>query len=289
MRRIFIITASLVGLLAVVVAANFQFPQITETALKMQCSMTAPSENCQKRMVSMGHVWALKDNLARAAIWYDRAAQAGDPFAMFHLAWVYERAGDRDFKMTVRQAADNNRMNAFHDGPDLSPALATSGNFKLAAEWYRKAADKGFAPAMNNLAELYLSGRLGERNLQQAFNWHLAGARAGNPVAAMNLVLTYKTGMGVPRDPAEAAKWASFMPADDAANASDMTLSRTNVYGSPIAPQQVAVLRASAKQHLPVQMDYAPLKPDSRLPTFHAVETGLGSSGSDPAALQRKF
>jgi uncharacterized protein len=205
-RRILIIAASLVVLLAAFIVADFQFPQITEAVLKTQCSMTAPDEGCRARMVSMGHIWALKGNLERAAVWYERATETGNPFAMFHLAWAYEQIGYRTFRLTLRVPDDPDRLAAFNDGPDESVQLLVKANFQTAADWYRKAADKGFAPAMNNLAELYLSGMLGKRDLEEAFRLHLAGARAGNPIAAMNLVLAYKTGMGVARNPDEAEK-----------------------------------------------------------------------------------
>ena len=209
-RRILLIAGILFGLVVVFFGAEFLFPQIVEAELKLTCPMTAPSANCQARMVSMGHVWALRGNLARAAVWYSRAAEAGNPAAMFHLAWAHEQRGYHGFKATLRAPADPDGATAFKEGPDRSVEALRGAGFQLAAKWYRKSADQGFAPAMNNLGELYLAGVLGRRDVEEAFRWHLAAARAGNPIAAANVSLDYRMGRGVAVDEGQAREWATF-------------------------------------------------------------------------------
>jgi hypothetical protein len=274
MRRILIGFAAVVGLIIAGLGAMMVFPQITEQLIALTCSMTAPSESCQRRMVAMGHTWSLKGNLTRAAIWYARAANGGNAAGMFHLAWLYEKSGARHLAEVVRDIQASNQ----NDGPvDFGDPAARplEPDYQHAAGLYRKAAELGFAPAANNLAELYLHGLLGDRDLEMAFQLHLAAARAGNPVAAMNLALAYRTGAGVTANAAEARKWATFTPKSGSPDLGTLTLARTRLYGTAIDARMVAVIRASAKQHLPVTINYQPMRPDPRLPTFDQVQQEL--------------
>ncbi len=274
-RRILLIAGILFGLVVVFFGAEFLFPQIVEAELKLTCPMTAPSANCQVRMVSMGHVWALRGNLARAAVWYSRAAEAGNPAAMFHLAWAHEQRGYHGFKATLRAPADPDGATAFKEGPDRSVEALRGAGFQLAAKWYRKSADQGFAPAMNNLGELYLAGVLGRRDVEEAFRWHLAAARAGNPIAAANVSLDYRMGRGVAVDEGQAREWATFLPRKGAPDLGYLTLRRTEMMGSPVDDHTRHIIVASAEKGLPVTINFKPLRPDPPLPTFGQVQQQL--------------
>ncbi len=231
MRRILIGLCAIIGLAIAAFGATMVFPQISEKLIALTCSMDAPSENCQRRMVGMGHVWSRKADFDRAAVWYAHAANGGSAAGMFHRAWLYEESGERHIMQTVRSF-----QAAIGDGQPVSYLSSRPPNpdFQRAADLYRQAAEKGFAPAMNNLAELYLHGLLPGRDAAEAFRLHLAAARAGNPAAAMNLALDYRIGQGVARDETEARKWATFTPRSDIPDIGQLTLSRTRVYGVPI-------------------------------------------------------
>jgi hypothetical protein len=95
--------------------------------------------------------------------------------------------------------------------------------------------------------------------------------RAGNPVAAMNLALDYRIGRGVTPDETEARKWAAYTPRADSPDLAFLTLSRTRLHGTIIDPRVVAAIRAAAAQQEPVAVDYEPMQPDPRLPTFGQV------------------
>lgn len=99
-----------------------------------------------------------------------------------------------------------------------------------AAEWYRKAAEQGYAPAQFFLGRLYSGedaaeslvreeeqsrdsgeGRMlrGPRDmrLERALYWYRKAADQGLARAQNNIGLFYHRGQGVTRDPGEAADW----------------------------------------------------------------------------------
>src|SRR5579859_7548357 len=61
---------------------------ILEIAVDLTCS-DPQTVACQARMRALGHLWSGSQNLPRAMTWYQRAANAGDASAMFHLGWMY--------------------------------------------------------------------------------------------------------------------------------------------------------------------------------------------------------
>jgi hypothetical protein len=264
MRLIVWVTVSLAGLVALFFGAVVTYPEIAEKVIEKTCSMTVPNEGCRRRMIAMGHIWSLKGKLGRARPWYARVANLGEPVAMFHLAWTYQKQGYEGLVVSG-------------GGADYIP-LKNNG-LDLAMDWYRNAADKGFAPAMNNLGELYLFGP--DRDVRAAFNWHLLAAHAGNPVAAINVSLAYRIGLGVQMDIAAARKWAAAIPKNNS-----MDLRDTTLYGSPIDAHMRSVIRNAAARGEAVAVDFAPLKPSAGLSTFHKVTSSLDKTPPSPTLRQ---
>lgn len=275
MRRIWIAFAALVLLSAAAVTALLTVPQVIEKSIEWTCSFTQPSDTCLVRMRAMGHVWSRKGDLARAEIWYRRAADHGDAVSMFHLAWIYEEAGQADVETAFRTISDEARTDALMDGPEAARKLLPQANFVRAAQWYRKSADKGFAPAMNNLGELYVAGMGVRQDVSAAFDWHIAGARAGNPVAAMNTALDFRAGRGVAANAGEAEKWSNWTGKASAPDLGDLTLGRTKLFGNGIPERERALFRAAADKGVPVKVAMKPLKADPGLPTFRQVREQL--------------
>jgi len=80
---------AIAGVVIVVVAAGAALltsPTLAKKGIEWTCGTVTP--RCVVRMRGMGHVWFLKENLPRAKHWYALAAAAGEPAAMFHLAWM---------------------------------------------------------------------------------------------------------------------------------------------------------------------------------------------------------
>ncbi|GLQ06546.1 tetratricopeptide repeat protein [Sneathiella chinensis] len=76
-----------------------------------------------------------------------------------------------------------------------------------AVNWYRKAADLGFARAQANLATMYLKGEGVDQDDAQAFEWFEKAARTGHVISQYNLGLMYEYGKGVEKDQPKALGW----------------------------------------------------------------------------------
>jgi len=88
------------------------------------------------------------------------------------------------------------------------------GSIVLAREFFRRAADIGFAPAAIRLASTYDLGelsRLGAKGVvpdrAEAKKWYERAAQGGNRKAMHNLAVLYADGSGIGQNYVEAAKW----------------------------------------------------------------------------------
>jgi uncharacterized protein len=76
-------------------------------------------------------------------------------------------------------------------------------NYAEAVEWYRKAADRGFAKAQSNLGFMYENGRGVSQNYAEAIKWWRKAAEQGLASAQHNLGHMYFDGRRVPQNYAE--------------------------------------------------------------------------------------
>jgi hypothetical protein len=270
-RKVLIAVA---GVVILVVGAGVAFltsPTLAEKGIEWTCGTVTP--RCAVRMRAMGHVWSMKEDLPRARRWYALAAAAGDPPAMFHLGWMYEQDGRNDIQAMIRGIAEHRRAG----GPAASEPRMTYTNFLAAETWYRKSAERGFAPAMNNLGQLYLHGLTGRRDPTEAFRWHLAAAKLGNYPGSLNVAMAYRSGDGVAANPAEADRWSTWKApetVDENTGIGDLTLSRSRVFGNTIPARERAGVRIAAERREPLTLTLKPLRPDPSLPTFSEVQRG---------------
>lgn len=129
------------------------------------CLSANPPADCITRMRALGNIYSTSGDYKDAIFWYDRAARLMDPESMFHIGWVhYKQAIDRDNKATRNQ------------------------HFKDAETWFRKSANLGFAPAMQNLAAIIHMRQMYEiYGKQNALVWIQKAAENHNPVARWTL------------------------------------------------------------------------------------------------------
>jgi localization factor PodJL len=80
-------------------------------------------------------------------------------------------------------------------------------DFKLAADWYEKAASRGLAPAQYRLASLYEKGIGVTRDLARAKDWYEKAAHQGHSHAMHNLAVLIAEGSDGKPDYATAAIW----------------------------------------------------------------------------------
>lgn len=87
-------------------------------------------------------------------------------------------------------------------------------DLKLAAEWYRKAAEKGDIAGQLHLAVLYRDGGKGfERDMAQAAEWYRKAADQGDVGAQGMMGTLYSMGQGVEQNYAEAYYWLDLAAA----------------------------------------------------------------------------
>ena len=119
----------------------------------------------------------IKGDYANAEKMLRPLADQGNPKAMYYVGFMY---------------AQGNGV-----GQDMGKAI----------DWWKKAADKNFAPAEVNLGMTYESGQGGiDKNPQEAAKWYRKAADQGDTQAETSLGDMYVTGRGVSKDPKEAAK-----------------------------------------------------------------------------------
>ena len=79
-------------------------------------------------------------------------------------------------------------------------------------QWYRKAADQGYALAQTNLGVMYAQGRGVPQDYAQAMQWYRKAADQGIAHAQYNLGVMYAQGQGVAQDYAQAVQWYRKLP-----------------------------------------------------------------------------
>ncbi|MBP1858200.1 peptidoglycan-binding protein [Rhizobium herbae] len=128
----------------------------------------------------------IKADLAEAAKWYQRAADAGVIPAEYRLASLYEKGTGvgRDLKkarMLYEHAADKGNASAMHN---LAVMLASGGDaapdFAGAGKWFAMAADRGIRDSQFNLAILYARGNGVKQDLEESYKWFAIAARDGD-------------------------------------------------------------------------------------------------------------
>lgn len=83
----------------------------------------------------------------------------------------------------------------------------SSGDSKLAFQWFKKAADKGSAEGMGHVGALYGRGDGVERDNSKAFEWFLKAAKGGDLDSMYAVGLNYYDGQGIEEDLTKAVQW----------------------------------------------------------------------------------
>lgn len=153
-------------------------------------------------------------NLSEASKWYQIAAEKDHPFAMNMMSYLYA-SGDvvpKNDNLAVQMCQKAAALGQLEAQKNLGDMILGGGNgfekdIALAAEWYVKAAEGGFADAQCSLAILYCESEGLTQNYSEAEHWFRMAADQGNAVAQYNLGVMYSNGRGVSQDDAEALRW----------------------------------------------------------------------------------
>jgi TPR repeat protein len=176
----------------------------------------------------------------KVEFWFRRAADAGLPRAQHNMGVLAMRSGQTDdaigwFRLAVaggwrnshfalgslleEQADRKGALAAFEMGAqqecefsqDALGRLAleeeTEASYKVARYWSEKAAQQGYAPAQARLGEIFHEGLGVARDPQQAASWFLQAAQRGHPGAQMMIGVACHLGIGVEAHRLRAARW----------------------------------------------------------------------------------
>ena len=165
---------------------------------------------------------------------YRRAAEMGDPRAMYNLGKGYE-GFIRELK-TSKAVESFKAVELFHKAAEAGNADAMNSlgvcyeygkgglteDEAKAVEWYQKAAEAGNEVAMCNLGYAYEYGKGGlTKDETKAVEWYRKAAEAGEATAMSNLGICYEYGKGgLTKDEIKAVEW--YQKAADAGDARAM-------------------------------------------------------------------
>ena len=149
----------------------------------------AKAFDCFKKAAEMGYVGAFNQvgnmcfigegtpkDVGEAVKWFQKAADNGDEYGQYYLAWCYQHG------------------------------TGVAIDFTQALSWYRKSAANGCVGAYNQLGYMLETGQ-GEKKPEEAFSWYKKSADAGDPWGQYYLALCYINGTGGTLSDLEAKIW----------------------------------------------------------------------------------
>jgi len=176
----------------------------------------------------------------------------------FGLVWIAAHAQTAGFDAAVLAKANGGDAAAqVAVGERYAATAADSHNITLAgeayrraAEWYRKAADKGDIGGEVHLAALYRDGGKGfPRDMAQAAEWYRKAAEQGDVTAQGTLGVLYSIGQGVPKNEVEAYYWLDLAAAVKGPNQEKYAANRQTV-GTHITVDELAEVEERAAKWL---------------------------------------
>jgi TPR repeat protein len=121
--------------------------------------------------------------------------------------------------------------------------------YKVAAAWYRKAAEQGSLTGQLRLAALYRDGRGAPRDMAQAAEWYRKAAEQGDTGAQATLGVLYSMGQGVPQSYADAYYWFDLAARVKGSNQEKYAASR-QMSGAHITADELADVQQRATKWL---------------------------------------
>ena len=131
-------------------------------------------------------------------------AHAADGDKELRLGKSTLHAGDPGRAMELlQQAVAKGNLEAMHYiGLMYQEGTGVAADAATAAQWFKRAADKGHPPSMNNYGNWLRTDHPAE-----ALEWHLKAAAGGDPFAMANAGGAYYEGIGTEKDLVKAAEW----------------------------------------------------------------------------------
>jgi len=153
-------------------------------------------------------------------------ASSGLPAAQVGLGIAYRdgKGVARDYAQALawfRKAAEKDDAAALDNlGWMYEHGFGATADLAAASRYYRASADKGHAQGQWNLGRMYAETAWGRYDNAEAARWYRRAADAGHAWAQYRLGLAYLQGMGVAADNGQAHQW--FLKSADQGNAGGM-------------------------------------------------------------------
>lgn len=185
----------------------------------------AAEEGDPKALFEIGSRYAegrgTKADMAKAAEWYEKSADAGFAPAQYRIGNFYEKG----------------------TGVDRDIAKAKT--------WYQMAAEQGNASAMHNLAVLFAMGADGTTDNESAGRWFTRAADLGVKDSQFNLGILAAKGVGVPQNLEESYKWFAIVAKGGDKDAAQ----KRDEVANALRPEQLQRARAAAEAWKPKDLD----------------------------------
>jgi localization factor PodJL len=155
----------------------------------------------------------VKQDMAFAAKWYEKAANLGFAPAQYRIGNFYEKG------------------------------IGVERDIAKAKTWYQMAAEQGNASAMHNLAVLFAMTAGGTPDNESAARWFQAAADLGVKDSQFNLGILAAKGVGMKQNLEEAYKWFDLVAQTGDKDAA----AKRDEVGKALRPEQLERARAAAK------------------------------------------
>ena len=138
--------------------------------------------------------------------------------------------------------AQNELGFAYHSGKSVPQDYAE------AVQWFRKAADQGFAEAQVNLGNAYHEGTGVPQDYSEAARWYGKAADQGFAEAQVNLGNAYHLGTGVPKDKAKAYFWTNLAAALNRDAEDSHSAKLRDSIAATLTPVQLSAIQRKCRQ-----------------------------------------
>lgn len=151
----------------------------------------AADTNSSEGLFNIGGIYTRQKKYEKALEYYEKAAAQGHVYAQLHIGWIYQKGIGVPSDLTeahkwYKKVADTN----FPEGQFYLGALYSyQKNYKMALEYYEKAAAQDYIPAIYRLGLAYQSGEGVESNRTQAFEHFGRAADRGHIFAKKKIAI----------------------------------------------------------------------------------------------------
>ena len=192
-------------------------------AMLREAALSGNAQAAFKLSILYGSDRGVPKSSADRLKWLDRAIDLDHPPAMLHRGGLYAEVG---------QAA-------------------------LAAQFYRRAAEMGYARAQAYLGKIYADGNSVARDLTEAVKWYARAIAQGDAMGQRLLAYSHHAGLGVDKNPQEAARLYRLAAIQGDAYAAD-NLALMLLYGLGVSRDETEGLkwtRMAADQGQPIALN----------------------------------